>query len=164
MLGERGVGGNSPDLAERLARLPGDRSPRARAVMDMAERWYRQAEADANTATGQAGLDLVDATAGALLALAFPDRIAKARGNGTYGLANGRQAGLDPADALAKAEYLVVADLTGRAAQARITAAAAITRAEIDALFAARMETVDQVTFDSQAQALRRRGVTRCSA
>lgn len=161
LLGERGVGGNSPDLAERLARLPGDRSPRARVVMDMAERWYRQAEADGNMATGQAGPDLVDASAGALLALAFPDRIAKARGNGTYGLANGRQAGLDPADALAKAEYLVVADLTGRAAQARITAAAAIARAEIDALFAARMETVDQVTFDSQAQALRRRGVTR---
>lgn len=156
LLGERGVGGNSLDLAERLARLPTDRSPRARAVTEMAERWLRQAgQADATHA------DLAEADAGTLLALAFPDRVAKARGNGMFSLANGRQASLDPADALARAEYLVVADLTGRAAQARITAAAAIPRSAIDRLFAGKIETQDTVTFDAGAGALRRRAVTR---
>lgn len=155
LLGERGVGGNSADLAERLSRLPGDRSPRARAVLDMASRWRKQVGGEATTA------DLAEASAGALLALAFPDRIAKSRGNGVFGLANGRQASVDAADALAKAEYLVVADLTGRAAQARITAAAAITRAEINTLFGERMITSEQVSFDAQAGALRRRAVTR---
>lgn len=157
LLGERGVGGTGIDLAERLRRLPSDRSPRARAVMDMAERWLR-------TLPGRPQEPLPDdgpPTPGMLLALAFPDRIAKARGNGLFGLANGRQAALDPADPLARAEYLVVADLTGRAAQARITAAAAITRAEIGALFAGRIETLDQVTFDEASGALRRRAVTR---
>ncbi|MCZ8259700.1 MAG: ATP-dependent helicase HrpB [Beijerinckiaceae bacterium] len=157
LLGERGVGGQGIDLAERLRRLPSDRAPRARAVIDMAERWLRHLPASVEAVTG----DAIPVTPGMLLALAFPDRIAKARGNGLFGLANGRQAGLDPADPLARAEYLVVADLTGRAAQARITAAAAITRAEIDSLFAGRIETLDQVTLDEASGSLRRRAVTR---
>ncbi|WP_284179427.1 ATP-dependent helicase HrpB [Rhabdaerophilum sp. SD176] len=156
LLGERGVGGAGIDLAERLRRLPADRSPRARAVMEMAERWLRHLPENAAPIGGELPL-----TPGMLLALAFPDRIAKARGNGLFGLANGRQASVDPADPMARADYLVVADLTGRAAQARITAAAAITRAKIGTLFGARIETVDQVTLDEASGALRRRAVTR---
>ena len=48
---------------------------------------------------------------GYLLALAFPDRIAKKRSNGHYLLANGSGVELPIEDALNRADFLVVADL-----------------------------------------------------
>ena len=70
---------------------------------------------------------------GLLLALAYPDRVAKARGagSGQYLLANGRGAALEPSQRLAREALIVVAEMTGAAQQARILAAAAITEAEI---------------------------------
>lgn len=160
LIGERGVGGLSNDLADRLSRLERDRAPRAVAIRAMAARWARLAEAEigADRAAGEApGI-------GGLIALAFPDRLAKARGNGAFHLANGRIAAVDPADALAGAPYLVVADMTGAAARARITLAATISREEIGRLFAGEIAGDDEVVFDRQAGALRRRRVTRFKA
>ena len=58
-----------------------------------------------------------DVRPGHLLALAFPERIAKARGKpGEFLLANGRAASVDPHDALARAPFLAVGEITGRAA------------------------------------------------
>ncbi len=60
-----------------------------------------------------------------LLALAFPERIGKARGApGQFLLANGRGASLDPAHPLARAPFLVAAELSGSAASTRILLAA----------------------------------------
>ncbi len=75
---------------------------------------------------------------GSLLALAYPDRIAKNRGggNGSFLLANGRGGNVDPASPLAREPYLAVAELTGAAAASRIVLAAAITLGEIEAQFA----------------------------
>lgn len=145
---ERGVGGNSVDLAERMERAGRERSPRATGIKDLAARWARMAKANATKPA---------LSAGGLLALAFPDRIAKARGNGAFHLANGRMAALEPSEALAGAPYLVVADMTGTAARARITAAASIARDEIDQLFADDMRREEEVIFDSGAGALRAR-------
>ena len=62
----------------------------------------------------------------------IPDRIAKARGApGQFLLANGRGAKLDTTDALAKAPYLVVAELQGAAAATRILLAARADEEEI---------------------------------
>ena len=160
LIGERGVGGPSNDLADRLSRLDRDRAPRAVAIRAMAARWARLAEAEigADRASGEAP-DI-----GGLLALAFPDRLAKARGNGAFHLANGRIAAVDPADALAGAPFLVVADMTGSAAKARIILATTISREEVGRLFAAEIAGDDEVVFDRQAGALRRRRVTRFKA
>ncbi len=68
---------------------------------------------------------------GLLLALAFPERIAKARdGAGEFQLAGGRGVRLDPAEALAREPWLAVAELGGGAARDRILLAA---RLDIDA-------------------------------
>ena len=63
-----------------------------------------------------------------MLAFAFPDRVAKNRGNGSFILANGRGAALEPTAALSRAPYIAVAELTGTAMQGRILLAAQITR------------------------------------
>ncbi|HEY0910637.1 MAG TPA: ATP-dependent helicase C-terminal domain-containing protein, partial [Bradyrhizobium sp.] len=94
---------------------------------------------------------------GMMLALAFPDRVARNRGNGSFVLANGRGAAVDPAAALARAPYIAVAELTGTAAQGRILLAVRITLEEIELRFADQIETSDEVTFDRNAMALRAR-------
>ena len=94
---------------------------------------------------------------GVMLALAFPDRVARNRGNGSFVLANGRGAAVDPASALAREAYIAVAELTGTAAQGRILLAVRITVEEIELRFADQIETSDEVTFDRGAMALRAR-------
>lgn len=73
---------------------------------------------------------------GALLAMAYPDRIARNRGNGSFVMTCGRGAAIDRADALAKAPFLVCCKLDARAADARIFLAAPIKAEEIESLFA----------------------------
>jgi ATP-dependent helicase HrpB len=103
---------------------------------------------------------------GALLALAFPDRIAKTRGGGAGGflLANGRGGMVDPASPLAREPFLAVAELTGAAAANRIVLAAPIALAEIEAHFADRIEDRDAVTFDPASASLRARRTRRLGA
>jgi ATP-dependent helicase HrpB len=94
---------------------------------------------------------------GVMLALAFPDRVARNRGNGSFVLANGRGASVDRASALAREPYIAVAELTGTAASGRILLAAPITQDDIEQRFADQIETDDEVTFDRTAMALRAR-------
>jgi ATP-dependent helicase HrpB len=107
---------------------------------------------------------------GALIALAFPERIGKNRGGsagaftGTFLLANGRGANLDSASPLARALFLAVAELAGSAAQGRILSAAPITLAEIEAHFADRIASRDEVVFDPASLALRGRRSRRLGA
>ena len=96
-------------------------------------------------------------TTGVMLALAFPDRVARNRGQGSFVLANGRGAAVDAASALARTPYIAVAELTGTAAQGRILLAAPIAQADIEAHFADRIEIADEVSFDRGAMALRAR-------
>ncbi len=80
-------------------------------------------------------------SAGALLALAYPERIAKNRGGaaGGFVLVNGRGAQVDRSSPLAREPYLAVAELTGSAAASRILSAAPMTLGEIEAHFADRI-------------------------
>jgi ATP-dependent helicase HrpB len=94
---------------------------------------------------------------GVMLALAFPDRVARNRGNGSFVLANGRGAAVDQTSALARAPYIAVAELTGTAAQGRILLAAPIMQADIELRFADQIEAADEVSFDRHAMALRAR-------
>jgi ATP-dependent helicase HrpB len=92
-----------------------------------------------------------------MLAFAFPDRVARNRGNGSFVLANGRGAAVEQTSALARAPYIAVAELTGTAAQGRILLAAPIAQADIERHFADEIETADEISFDRTAMALRAR-------
>jgi ATP-dependent helicase HrpB len=95
------------------------------------------------------------AESGSVLALAYPDRIAQSRGAaGQFRLASGGGAELPASDALAKHEFLAVAELDGERKTARIFLAAPITRAEIETDFAARIATRDSIEWDSQSEAV----------
>lgn len=106
------------------------------------------------SSTGYGGGEL---STGLMLALAFPDRVARNRGSGSFVLANGRGASVEQTSALAKSPYIAVAELTGTAANGRILLAAPITPGEIEAQFADHIQTDDEITFDRAAMALRAR-------
>ncbi len=100
-----------------------------------------------------------------MLALAFPERIGKARGApGQFLLANGRGANLDPAHPLAGSPFLVAAELSGSAASARILLGAAADEADILAAAGNRIREKDEIEFDQAAAALRSRRVRRLDA
>ncbi len=103
---------------------------------------------------------------GAILALAYPERIAKNRGaaTGVFLLANGRGAYVDPVSPLAREPFLAVAELTGSAAQSRITLATAIDLADIERRFADRIEAAEEVTCDAKTLTLRARRSRRLGA
>ena len=157
---ERGLGGNDVDLAHRLDLLRRDRSRRAEEARAMARRWA------ALCSDRTVGADGYDWSVGALLALAYPDRVAKNRGGGQGGfqLVNGRGALLDPAFALAREPYIVAAELTGTAAQARILSAAAITQPEIERIFAGEIQAREEVVVDPATLTLRGRKARRLGA
>jgi ATP-dependent helicase HrpB len=158
-LTERGLGGDNVDLDVRLDQFRRDRSQRATSARSQARRWAAQVAAGEKTVISSSSPPQGESelTTGTMLALAFPDRVARNRGNGSFVLANGRGAALDPASALARAPYIAVAELTGTAAQGRILLAARITLEEIERRFAGEIETSDEVTFDRSAMALRAR-------
>jgi len=150
LLSEQGLGGNDPDLEVRLRRWRSERGARAERARGLAARWARMAGASG------AGEGDSDAIAGCV-ALAFPDRVAKRRGGeGADWIAvGGRGFRLDPASSLARAEWLAVAETQGAAAGARILSAAAIGQAEVEALFAGRIETRRTAAFDPATGAVR---------
>jgi ATP-dependent helicase HrpB len=152
VLTERGLGGDSADLDARLDNFRRDRSQRAQSARQLAERWAKQVAANEP-------FDAVDRSlsTGLMLALAFPDRVARNRGNGSFVLANGRGASVEQTSALAKSPYIAVAELTGMAANGRILLAAPITQGEIEQQFADHIQTDDEITFDRSAMALRAR-------
>ena len=154
LLTERGLGGNDIDLDVRLSRFQRERGDRAMRARGLAKRLA------GNSAAAPAGPD----SAGRLLLGAYPDRIAKARGNGQFTLANGRGGEVDPATSLAKSPWLVAADLAGRAGRARILAAAEVTEAEIREALANRIVSGRQVTYDPARNALQARDATRIGA
>jgi ATP-dependent helicase HrpB len=105
------------------------------------------------------------ADTGSLVALAYPDRIAKARGKpGEFLLANGRGAALEPHDRLAREPFLAVAEISGGAATARILAAAALTASAVEETVGAHVSHREEIAFDRQARALRAREVRRYGA
>jgi len=160
LIGERGLGGDDIDMHERLAALRRDRSARARDARAMAQRWAEVVDIS-SPARGRGDLSV-----GALIALAFPERIAKNRGTGgaAFLLANGRGGSLDPASPLAREPFLAVAELAGSAAPGRILSAAPITLSEIEAHFADRIVTREDVAFDAASLSLRGRNSRRLGA
>ncbi len=156
LLSERGLGGNAVDLDERLQRFRRERGARAEQARSLAARLAKSAGGDKAASTPQAG---------ALLIHAWPDRVAKARGAfGRFVLANGRGGVLAAEERLAGAACLVVADLQGRAENARIASAAAIAEEEIFDALGDDIEESIESGFDRERGALRQRKVRRLGA
>ena len=159
LVSERGLGGDAVDLEDRLDRLRRDRSGRATELRRMASGWARLADRDAAALPSR---EEDGVSTGFLVALAYPDRIAKARGKpGDCVMANGRGAALEPHLALARQPFIAIAEIAGGAASGRILAAAAITPEEIERLAAGRIVSREEVVFDPAARALRARSVRR---
>ena len=159
LLSERGLGGADADLSHRLERFLTDNSKRARDAKRLAAQWARQAKAAAGAARQTPLPD------GALIALAYPDRIARSRGSrGEFLMANGRAASLPVEDPLSRAPFLAVAEIVGRAAQARILAACALSAEEVEAIAADRIDARDETVFDAASASLRRRRYRRLGA
>ena len=159
VLVERGMGGNDADLDRRLEDFGRDRSGRAQDLKRLADGWAAQAQ-------GQSAKRPDDGTPdAALLALAYPDRIAKARGApGHFLLANGRAGHLDVTHHLARAPYLVVAELQGRAAATRIVLAVSATEDEVLTMAGDRIAELDEVEFDRPSLSVRSRRTRRLDA
>ncbi|MBJ7445916.1 MAG: ATP-dependent helicase HrpB [Brevundimonas sp.] len=130
VLSEPGLGGKAVDLGERLQGLERDQSQRARDAMKLIERWGRAAELGAGR-DGAAGSGI---DAGTLLAEAFPERVARARGKpGEVLMASGRGAFMDPTETLARESWLAVAELGGGDARDRIRLAAPVDPVDLEA-------------------------------
>jgi ATP-dependent helicase HrpB len=161
---ERGLGGNDTDLDARLQSFRRDRGERASQMRRLAEGWARDAKANASNVR-TAGSRARDVSTAQLLALADPDRVAKARGAaGHFLLAGGRGAHVDASDPLARAPFLVVADMAGRAAATRILLAARLDEADLATVSDGRISHADDVTFDPVSAKLKARRVRRLGA
>ncbi|MEQ1650534.1 MAG: ATP-dependent helicase C-terminal domain-containing protein, partial [Hyphomicrobiaceae bacterium] len=161
VLVERGLGGPSSDLDTRLEGFRRDRGPRASDMRRLADGWARTAKSNA---APRSGASRPTSTA-ALLARAYPGRIAKARGtSGQFILANGRGAVIDATDALARVPFMVIAEMQGVAAATRILLAARLDPTELDQIAADRLETIDDISFDPSSLAVRGRRVRRLGA
>jgi ATP-dependent helicase HrpB len=104
--------------------------------------------------------------AGALLALAFPDRIGQRRegSEGRYLLANGRGAAFAGTVSLAREEFIVAVELDDREREARIDLAAPLTRALLERLFEAHIVTEARFGWEVRSGAVLARRVRRLDA
>ncbi len=186
ILTERGLGGDAVDLTTRLEAFRCDRSPRAedarRLARGLAQRAAeavaspspipgeggRRSRSDEGLIIGRKPLTpdpSPHGRGGTLLASAYPDRIAVARGKrGEFLMANGRAAALEAHDPLAGEAYLAIGEVVGRAASARILIAAPMSLADIESAAGGAIETADEVAFDRASASLRARRRRRLGA
>ena len=163
LLGERDIlRGAGADLHSRLALLGGEQRA-ARAAQGGVQRARQLARQYRGYLRTQAQAPVADPAhprwLGALLALAYPDRVAQQRraGGAEYRLANGRAALFAEADSLMKQPWLVIADLGSRQGQReeRIYLAADFDPALFDSVLAEQVRTVDQLDWDEREGVLR---------
>ncbi|MFD1747287.1 ATP-dependent helicase HrpB [Rhizobium helianthi] len=154
LMTEQGLGGSDIDLDARLRQFAYEKGERAEAARGLARRIADSA--------GAAIARNAPFTAGQLLLHAYPDRVALQRGaRGRYVMANGRGAEVAETERLATARYLVIADLTGRAAQGRILAAAEVTRQDIERELDHAIQQGQESFFEPQSGQVRARSVIR---
>ena len=163
LLGERDIQrGGGADLHSRLALVSGE-SKAARGGQGGVQRARQLSRQYRGLLRGKATAAVTDPDhprwLGALLALAYPDRVAQQRheGSAQYRLANGRAALFAEADALMTCPWLVIADLGSRQGQReeRIYLAAEFDPALLDGVLAEQVERVDILDWDEREQVLR---------
>ncbi|MCQ2030019.1 ATP-dependent helicase HrpB [Stutzerimonas zhaodongensis] len=158
LLVERDIQRAGADISTRLGLLDGTagRHAGAQRVRQLA----RQFRGLLRGPSGPAPVDASDHRwQGALLAFAYPDRIARQRrdGGGEYRLANGRAAVFGEPDALMKEAWLVIAELGSRQGQReeRIYRAAALDPALFEKELAEMVSLRDELEWDEREGVLR---------
>ena len=163
LLGERDIlRGVGADLHSRLALLSGE-SRAARGGQGGVQRAKQLARQYRGYLRGKARQPVADPDhprwLGALLALAYPDRVAQQRkpGGAEYRLANGRAALFSEVDGLMKQPWLVIADLGSRQGQReeRIYLAAEFDPALLEGVLSEQVSVVDQLDWDEREGVLR---------
>ena len=92
---------------------------------------------------------------GEALALAYPDRVAKNRGNGTFRMVNGRGAFLPEDDPMAKEPYVVCCELDDRTGDAKVFLGCPISEAEILDLFGDRVREEPYCEWDRRTDSVK---------
>ena len=163
LLGERDIlRGAGADVHSRLALLSGE-SRVARGGQGGVQRARQLARQYRGYLRGNATQPVADPDhprwLGALLALAYPDRVAQQRkpGGAEYRLANGRAALFSEVDGLMKQSWLVIADLGSRQGQReeRIYLAAEFDPGLLDNVLSEQVSVVDQLDWDEREGVLR---------
>ncbi|OZY40814.1 ATP-dependent helicase HrpB [Pseudomonas fragi] len=163
LLGERDIlRGVGADVHSRLALLSGE-SRAARGGQGGVQRAKQLARQYRGYLRGKATQPVADPDhprwLGALLALAYPDRVAQQRkpGGAEYRLANGRAALFSEVDGLMKQPWLVIADLGSRQGQReeRIYLAAEFDPALLEGVLSEQVSVVDQLDWDEREGVLR---------
>ncbi len=151
VLTERGLGGMDVDLEKRITNFRHDHSERANKARILIKRLIGKNDFSSTPPPAVSN-------AARLLLTAWPDRVAKTRGNsGRFLAANGRGMVIDELSPLAKAKYLVVADVTGSAEQSRILAATEIDEETIRDVLHDKIENTIELNFDVANKAFRAR-------
>lgn len=158
LLGERGLGGSSSDIARRFERAWGDKTGRAVAVRKLAARIASNAASVENEAE--------QVSVAMMLCDAFPDRVAKARSGqiGQFVMANGRGIMVDETDPMARSEFVVAADIIGSAKTARATGLAEIDEQDLLTRFQDQITTRNDHSFDKQSGRLTARAARKLGA
>lgn len=113
----------------------------ARRVTELARRWQRTVNhAQLNLACGEQ------------LAFAFPDRIARNRGNATFQMTCGRGAAMDRTEVLSTSEYLIICDLNDAGGDAKIFLACPITQESIEQIFAQAITERTRTEWDKRTE------------
>ncbi|OEY66278.1 ATP-dependent helicase HrpB [Marinobacter sp. X15-166B] len=155
LLGERDLlarGGRAAgaDLHERLRVLRGEYRPEG---LDPAQlRTLRQVARQLTLQPDRTTPLPSPTETGRLLALAYPDRIGQRRSGQAprYQLSNGKGASLRDADALARHDWLVAADLDGKAREASIYLAAPVEIADVEQDLSALIEEREEALWNDQ--------------
>lgn len=140
--------GAPADLTLRLRALSDPRAYRDRHPWPLNEPALHRIRDEAKRLRRMAG-PATDLSPGAMAALAYPDRIGQRRKGDQprYVLSGGKGAVLAEGDALAAEPLLIATDLDGDPREPRIRMGLAVTEAEIRALYADRIQTVEAVDW-----------------
>lgn len=152
---EEGGDRRTVDIRRIADRIEGDSGAFARRVRELASRWAGRADSRSQD-------DSFD-FAGENLAHAFPDRVAKNRGNGTFAMLGGRGAWIDKAESISSSPFLVCCNLdaaAGQTADAKIHLAAPLSPAAVEDIFRDSIRECRTCVWDAskeQVAALRER-------
>ena len=158
------------DLTLRVSALKGERTSLSisrnalRRTRTLAKQWLKRAPKKTHHDRAR---DLPpDEQVGALVALAYPDRIAERRpgGDSRYRLSNGKGAVLPAEDALRDVPYLAIAVVNGAVRDARIRIAAPLSAATIEHLFENEIREEETAIWDSQSRSVIARRQRRLNA